>query len=97
MGLLQKLLGLGRAAAPVATRSWLGVSSSNLEAIRWAALPAERRSADPVGLLQVRFHSGSVYEYKGVPLSVYQALLDAPSKGKYHHRAIRLSYPYRRL
>lgn len=35
------------------------------------------------GILQVRFHNGTLYEYSGVPATVYRALLDAPSKGSF--------------
>jgi len=46
-------------------------------------------------LLQLEFCSHSVYQYFGVPAAVHQALLDAPSKGKYFNRAIRGRFPYR--
>jgi hypothetical protein len=46
-------------------------------------------------LLQLRFCSGSVYEYSDVPAAVHQSLLDAPSKGRYFNDAIRGRYPYR--
>ena len=46
-------------------------------------------------LLQLEFCSGAVYLYFGVPLTVHQALLDAPSKGRYFNRAIRRRYSYR--
>jgi len=48
-------------------------------------------------LLQLEFCSRAVYLYFGVPLAVYQALLDAPSTGRYFNRAIRGRYPYRPL
>jgi hypothetical protein len=34
-------------------------------------------------VLRLRFHNGTVYEYSGVPATVYRALLDAPSKGSF--------------
>ncbi len=46
-------------------------------------------------LLQLGFCSRAVYQYFGVPAAVHQALLDAPSKGKYFNRAIRGRFPYR--
>ena len=49
------------------------------------------------GLLQLEFCSRAVYHYYGVPARVYEALLEAPSKGSYFNRAIRGSFPYRRL
>ncbi len=45
-------------------------------------------------LLQLEFCSGAVYLYLGVPAAVHQALLDAPSKGKYFNRAIRGRFSY---
>lgn len=47
--------------------------------------------------LRVQFVTGKLYEYTGVPLSVYRSLLDAPSLGQYFNRHIRNHYPYRRL
>jgi hypothetical protein len=46
-------------------------------------------------LLQLAFRSRTVYEYSGVPAAVHQALLGAPSKGKYFNHAIRGRFPYR--
>jgi len=46
-------------------------------------------------LLQLEFCSRMVYLYFGVPAAVHQALLDAPSKGKYFNRAIRGRFPHR--
>jgi hypothetical protein len=45
-------------------------------------------------LLQVEFCSQLVYRYFGVPLAVYQALLEAASKGAYFNQAIRERFPY---
>jgi len=46
-------------------------------------------------LLQLEFCSRAVYQYFGVPAVVHQALLDAPSKGRYFNHAIRGRFPYR--
>jgi hypothetical protein len=46
-------------------------------------------------LLQLGFCSGAVYQYFGVPVAVHQALLDAPSKGRYFNYAIRGHFPHR--
>ena len=46
-------------------------------------------------LLQLVFCSRAVYLYFGVPATVYQALLDAPSKGRYFNQSIRGRFPYR--
>jgi len=45
-------------------------------------------------LLQLEFCSRAVYQYFHVPGTVHQALLDAPSKGKYFNLAIRGRFPY---
>jgi hypothetical protein len=47
--------------------------------------------------LQLEFCSRAVYLYFGVPASVFEALLDAPSKGRYFNGAIRGHYPYRQI
>ena len=48
-------------------------------------------------ILEVEFRNGLVYEYFGVPQSVYQALLKATSKGAFMHRFIRDRYPHRQV
>ena len=62
------------------------VESSNLSSVGYQG-----------GTLWISFHSGSLYEYTGVPLSVYQGLMAADSHGKYFHAHIRNVYPYRRI
>ncbi|HEY9945529.1 TPA: KTSC domain-containing protein [Neisseria meningitidis] len=49
------------------------------------------------GILEIRFKNGSLYRYKGVPQTVYDELLHAPSKGRYLHSQIKPFYPYRRV
>ena len=62
----------------------LPIQSSNLEAVGY--------DADNL-VLEVEFKSGSVYQYEGVPISVYDALMVAPSAGRYFYDAIRDKYP----
>lgn len=62
------------------------VASSDLAAVGYAGTT-----------LCIAFHSGGVYEYSGVPQSVYEALMNAGSKGKYFHAYIKRAYPYRRI
>jgi hypothetical protein len=38
---------------------------------------------EPSSTLRVRFKNGTEYEYSGVPVSVYRALLTATSSGVY--------------
>ena len=46
-------------------------------------------------LLQLEFCSRAVYLYFGVPPTVYQALLGAPSKGRFFNQTIRGRFRYR--
>ncbi len=45
-------------------------------------------------LLQLEFCSRAIYLYFGVPAAVHQALLDAPSKGRYFNQTIRGQFRY---
>jgi len=47
--------------------------------------------------LQLEFCSRAVYLYFGVPASVYEALLNASSKGRYFNGTIRGRYPFRQI
>ena len=62
------------------------VSSSNLASVGYQD-----------GILEVAFKSGSVYQYTGVPESVYEALMSAPSHGKFFAAFICNNYPYRQV
>src|SRR2546425_1289176 len=44
-------------------------------------------------LLQLEFNSHALYQYFGVPATVHEALLRAPSKGSYFNQAIRGEVP----
>ena len=46
-------------------------------------------------LLQLEFCSRAVYHYLGVPAAVHQALLSAPSKGRFFNQGIRGRFLYR--
>jgi len=48
-------------------------------------------------LLQLEFNSRALYQYFGVPATVHEALLRAPSKGSYFNQAIRGRFPYSRI
>jgi hypothetical protein len=41
------------------------------------------------GTLEIEFHSGSIYQYHGVPENIYRGLMSASSKGTYHHQHIK--------
>ncbi len=48
-------------------------------------------------LLQLGFCSRAVYLYFGVPAAVHQALLGAPSKGRFFNQTIRGRFRYCRV
>src|SRR5215472_16857984 len=48
-------------------------------------------------VLQLEFRSRALYQYWGVPREVHEALLGAPSKGRYFNRAIRGRFPFARI
>lgn len=50
------------------------VTSSNLESVGYE-----------YDTLYIRFNKGGLYAYYNVPVDVYNALLQAPSKGKFFH------------
>ncbi len=62
------------------------VSSSDLNAVGYEN-----------GALYIRFNSGGLYQYSGVPESVYHALMAASSHGRYFHANIKGCYPYARI
>jgi hypothetical protein len=46
------------------------------------------------GILELKFQSRASYRYFGVPAAVHEALLRAPSKGRYFNQVIRGRYRY---
>jgi len=48
-------------------------------------------------ILEIQFLTSGIYQYLGVPASVYQSLMFAPSKGGYFERAIKDVYRYRKV
>lgn len=48
-------------------------------------------------VLILDFVDGSQYQYPGVPLAVYEALLTAPSPGAFAHRNIYPHYPHMKV
>ena len=65
------------------------VSSSNLASVGY----------DPVTqTLEVEFLHGGVYQYSGVPPSVYDGLMEAESHGSYFDRHVKKAgYSYRKV
>ena len=60
-------------------------------AIRQIDYDAERAK------LMVRFTSGCLYVYVGVPGEVHRSFCDAESKGRFFQAEIRDRYPYNKL
>ncbi len=69
--------------------------------MKWVALKSKMLSAVAYNhdwqQLYLKFRSGDVYCYRGVPVEEYQELLAADSKGKYVQNHIRNCYPYQRI
>jgi hypothetical protein len=49
------------------------------------------------GVLEIQFHNGGIYQYFDVPAQIHQALMAAPSKGKFFAQNIRGAYRYARV
>ncbi|MDQ6766011.1 MAG: KTSC domain-containing protein [Verrucomicrobiota bacterium] len=64
------------------------VSSSNLASVGYDAL---------THTLEIEFLNGSVYQYSGVPSTVFQGLMGAASHGTYFNAYIKNVYSYRRI
>lgn len=64
------------------------VDSTNLE---WISYDEDEEK------LYVQFRSGGLYEYDNVPQKVFDGLLKAGSKGRYHAIKIKWEYPYKKL
>jgi hypothetical protein len=47
--------------------------------------------------LEVGFRNGSIYQYYGVPASVWRAVMSASSHGRALWRSVRDRYPYREV
>lgn len=72
----------------VSRMNWKSVISSNIDAIAYDASSS---------ILYVRFNSGDTYSYSGVPESVYNGLMSAPSHGSYLAAHVKGRYSYRKL
>jgi hypothetical protein len=64
------------------------VESSNLKGVHY----------DPnTQALTVQFHTGGMYRYEQVPVSIYDDLMKAPSKGKFFIQKIRTTYQFSKI
>ena len=66
----------------------ISVNSSNVSSVGYDA---------DSQTLEIEFNNGGVYQYSGVPESVYQGMMGADSKGKYFHANIKNTYSYSKL
>ncbi len=64
------------------------VISSNLSSIGY-----DESSA----ILEVEFRNRSIYQYLGVPVSVYKKLMAAPSIGSYLNKHIKDAYRFKQV
>jgi hypothetical protein len=46
--------------------------------------------------LEVEFVEGGIYQYSGVPLELYEELINAESKGRFYVGNIRNAFPYKK-
>lgn len=64
------------------------VNSSNLQSVGYDSNSET---------LEIEFKNGSIYQYPGVPVAIYQGLMAASSHGKYFAQYIRKHYSYTRI
>jgi hypothetical protein len=69
------------------------VESSNVAAVGFQQIDSE----SPLGALVVAFRGGVVGRYRGVPRSVFESLMAAPSKGKFLAAYVRSSFVWERF
>ena len=64
------------------------VSSSNLESVGYDANDE---------ILEIKFHSGGIYQYFNVSLEKFDSLMSASSKGSYFARHIKNRHRFRKI
>lgn len=52
---------------------------------------------ETIQLLEIEFIKTGIYQYMNVPLSIYEALMTAPSLGVFLNANIKGQFPYERL
>jgi hypothetical protein len=62
------------------------VESSNIKSIGWEN-----------HILEVEFHSGSIYQYAPVGETIFQTFLEAESKGKYFQQYVKGQFPTEKM
>ena len=65
------------------------VRSTNLKSVGYDSLNSK---------LEIEFNSGHIYQYLSVPMEIYNALMNASSKGTYHNIYIKKrGFAYRQI
>lgn len=64
------------------------VNSSNLRSVGYDSISK---------ILEVEFHTGTVYQYFDVPDAIHQGLMSASSHGRYFYYTVRYKFRYRRI
>jgi len=64
------------------------VDSSNIKSVGYDS---------EASILEVEFKRGAIYQYAGVPSSVYEELMSAKSAGKYFAAHIAKTYNYHKM
>jgi hypothetical protein len=64
-------------------------------------MPVDSEAIHSIGyrypVLEVEFEKGSVYQYSGVPKSLYRKMVSAESKGHFFMTHVRDQFPFRRI
>ena len=67
--------------------NWIQVSSTNVKAVAYD---------EATSTLSVEFQAGNIYRYFDVPLSIFNELIEASSKGSYFNSSIKNRFRYER-
>lgn len=57
----------------------------------------ESAGHDGVNRMQLKFHSGAIYDYHGVPSEVHKGLMNAKSAGTYFGKEIRGKFKHSKV
>lgn len=68
--------------------NWIHVDSLTLTAVRYNKTSKK---------LNVRFRNGSEFEFRNVPVKIYQSLLNSETKGNYFDQYIKGLFLYKRI
>lgn len=66
----------------------INVISSNLKSVGYDK---------STNILEIEFHQGTVYQYFGVPESIFISLINSSSKGEFHSQFIKDNFNYSKI